>query len=208
MPPLEHLLFVLNSLLYDSWCTLLSTAQSQAQRRGDQLPQDPGEKSLDDDAQKYQENGQSGAPKHRGVEMDVETLVVSKLTKDRQTMLRVQSNGRCYCLRGFFVAFVQHPLSGVLRGGMCEFDKVARNRRALSRLPRLPPEAGNVQVRSRCLQNGRRRRVVSVSGVIQRGLVDRCASKIKISFASACFLAYRPDWKNEFAAAYRCDVRL
>lgn len=142
--------------------------------------------------------------------MDVETLVVRKLTKDRQT-----DDASCpeqwsmlLSLRGFFVAFVQHPLSGVLRGGMCEFDKVARNRRALSRLPRLPPEAGNVQVRSRCLQNGRRRRVVSVSGVIQRGLVDRCASTIKISFAWACFLAYRTDWKNELAAAYRCDVRL
>ena len=62
--------------MYDSCCTLSSAAQSQAPRRGDQLPQNPDEEGVYGDAEKDQKYGQSGARKDRGVQVDVETLIV------------------------------------------------------------------------------------------------------------------------------------
>lgn len=56
--------------------SFLSTAQSEAERRGANVPQNQNQGGACRDAEKNPHGGQSSAPEDRGDEMDVQTLVV------------------------------------------------------------------------------------------------------------------------------------
>lgn len=62
-----------------TYSAILSAAQGQAERRGANVPQNQNQGCAYCDAETNQEGGQSGAPEDRGVEMDVQTTVVSLL---------------------------------------------------------------------------------------------------------------------------------